>query len=640
MVMIRRTSLFLLLRYVAASAVLFPVLYAVGRSHYLLAHTLVELFSIIVASSIFIIAWNTRRFLVNGYLLFLGLAFVFIAALDVLHTLTYQGMGVLPDATANQATQLWIAARWMQALSFLAAPFFLRRPVKPALVLATYSSLTILLVATILYRPLFPDCYIEGTGLTTFKRVSEYLISILSAGAIGILFRYRREFDPAVLNIIAAALAATIVAELSFTLYEDLFGPLNFAGHSTKIVSFYLFYKAMIEVALRQPYGLLFRSLKQSEEAAQAERDRAQTYLDAAGSILLVVDRNETVSLINRKGSAVLGLPEKNIIGKNWFDCFVPEQMRETLRSTFGKIVHGEAEQVEYCEDGILTTGGEERLIAWRITLLRDQAGRITATLRSGEDITERRRTEEALAHKTAELERSNRDLELFASSVSHDLKAPLVTIGGFAEVIADKYSERLDPKGREHLERIFRQALRMERMINSLLDYSRVTTRGKSFSRVPLRAIVDAALENLKPLLDESGALVEIGPLPDLMGDEPQLVQLIQNLVANAVIYRGDASPRVTIRADLINEAPQKSSTTPGPAPAWRITVSDNGMGIPPEHREHVFEIFRRLPAAAGLPGTGVGLALCKRIVERHGGSIWVESEPGSGSAFHFILH
>lgn len=242
-------------------------LYLTSLYSYLLFHSLVEIFSIVVACSIFVLAWNARRFLDNNSLLFLGIAYLFVGALDLVHTLAYKGMGVFQGYDANLPTQLWIATRYVQSLSLLAAPLFLRRNLRPHLVSMVYTAFTILLLGAIFYGGIFPACYVEGIGLTSFKKVSEYIISLILLAAIAMLLRNRREFDRSVLRLLVLSIIVTIGSELAFTFYISVYDFSNLTGHFFKLISFYLVYKALVETGLVKPYNLLFRNLKQSEEA-------------------------------------------------------------------------------------------------------------------------------------------------------------------------------------------------------------------------------------------------------------------------------------------------------------------------------------------------------------------------------------
>jgi signal transduction histidine kinase len=236
---------------------------------YLLFHNLAEIFSIVIACAIFMFAWNARHFLENNYLLFIGIAYLFVAGLDLFHTLAYKGMRVFPGDDANLPTQLWIAARYLQSISLLIAPLLLRRKLNPYYVFIGYAVAVGLLLGSVFYWHVFPDCYIEGVGLTPFKKISEYIISLILLASIALLLKNREGFDRGVLNLLILSIIFTIGAELAFTLYIDVYGLPNIIGHLFKIVAFYLIYKAVIETGLVRPYDLLFRDLKQSEETLQ-----------------------------------------------------------------------------------------------------------------------------------------------------------------------------------------------------------------------------------------------------------------------------------------------------------------------------------------------------------------------------------
>ncbi|MGB9629059.1 MAG: MASE3 domain-containing protein [Thermodesulfobacteriota bacterium] len=428
-------------------------IYLTSFVSYLLFHSLAELFSIVIAFGIFIIAWNCRRFLDNNYLLFLGIAYLFVGIIDTIHTLAYKGMGVFQGYDANLPTQLWIVARYVESLSLLIAPFFFNRTVRVNLIFAIYSIVIALLLGSIFYGPIFPDCFIEGKGLTPFKITSEYIISLILLGSIVLLVRKRNEFERPVLVWVIWSIIATIISELAFTFYISVYGLSNLIGHIFKIISFYLIYKAIIETGLTKPYNLLWRNLKLSEERLREERNRAQGYLDVAGVMLLVIGSDQKVQLINKKGCEILGWSESEILGKNWFDHFLPEEDREKVRAVFLKIISGEIEPFEYVENTILTKRGEKRMIAWHNKVLKDESGKIVATLSSGMDITERKKAEE-------EREKLINDLQEALSKVKV-LSGMLPICASCKKVRDDKgYWTQIEAYIREHSEAEFTHGL------------------------------------------------------------------------------------------------------------------------------------------------------------------------------------
>jgi signal transduction histidine kinase len=224
------------------------------------------------------------------------------------------------------------------------------------------------------------------------------------------------------------------------------------------------------------------------------------------------------------------------------------------------------------------------------------------------------------------QLERSNKDLQQFAYVASHDLQEPLRAVGGFLSLISERFSGKLGEQGDKWIQQAVDGAERMRVLINDLLTFARVDTRGGKMEQVDCAVALKEALDNLAVLIDESGALIEIGGLPKVTADKSQLTQVFQNLIANSIKYRSEEAPHISIDATLKDKE-------------WQFTIKDNGIGFDMAHAERIFIIFQRLHTRAEYAGTGIGLALCSRIIERHGGRIWATSEVGKGSTFCFTL-
>ncbi len=242
-------------------------------------------------------------------------------------------------------------------------------------------------------------------------------------------------------------------------------------------------------------------------------------------------------------------------------------------------------------------------------------------------DVTEQMETRQRLERLTAELQRSNRDLEQFASIASHDLQEPLRMVTSYTQLLQRRYSDQLDEKAQIWMQYALDGAMRMQRFIADLLEYSRVSTQGRPFVRVNTAELVQKVLASLRWMIAEKEAVVTVGELPDVVGDEAQLTQVFQNLVSNSLKF-GQAGELVQINIEGVDEGGRV-----------RFTVSDNGIGIDPEAAKRVFIMFERLNPHDAYEGSGIGLPICKRIVERHGGTIWVESRRGEGASFHFTV-
>jgi PAS domain S-box-containing protein len=309
---------------------------------------------------------------------------------------------------------------------------------------------------------------------------------------------------------------------------------------------------------------------------------------------------------------------------------------------------------------------GNEDMILWgKASPLYDEEGKMMGAIESMRDITEMRKAElelqkyhenleEQVEERTEELEktneklksaiakheeaeikmselvvelkRSNKDLEQFAYVASHDLQEPLRMVSSFTQLIERKYRDKLDEDANEYIWYVVDGAKRMQSLINDLLSYSRVTTKVKDFTKINLNETVDEAIFNLEIAIEENNAIVVVDSLPPIYGDSSQMVQLFQNIIGNAIKYRSEKIPEIHISA---SEGDQE----------WIFKIEDNGIGIQPEYNERIFQIFQRLHGSHAYSGTGIGLAICKKIVELHGGSIWVNSKPGEGSIFYFTI-
>jgi len=264
-------------------------------------------------------------------------------------------------------------------------------------------------------------------------------------------------------------------------------------------------------------------------------------------------------------------------------------------------------------------------MLETRISIKRnDELGVLAQSI--NELAANRQKAEKALAEKAEELTRSNQELEQFAYVASHDLQEPLRMITGYTQLLAKRYGDKLDQNANEYIDYAVEGAKRMQGLIRDLLTYSRVGTRGKEFALTDCEAVVAGTLRVLQPAIEESAATVTYDPLPTVMGDETQLLQLFQNLIGNAVKYRDSKPPVVHVSCKQEGEH-------------WLFSVRDNGIGIDPQYANRIFVIFQRLHGRDKYAGTGIGLAVCKKIVERHDGKIWVESELGKGATFHFTI-
>ncbi|HEX6265516.1 MAG TPA: PAS domain S-box protein [Burkholderiales bacterium] len=327
---------------------------------------------------------------------------------------------------------------------------------------------------------------------------------------------------------------------------------------------------------------------------------------------------------VNRQLCGILRYREDELIGRSVKEVSHPED-RDVTDAQRLRAHAGEREAVRF-EKRYLRKDGSTVWVSLGVAPVRGEHGAPLYEIAMFDDITERKQAEAALHEAHDELKRSNSELEQFAYVASHDLQEPLRMVSSYTQLLGRRYGEKFDADAREFMGYIVDGAARMKQLIEDLLAYSRVGTRGKDFKPVDLDKPLRRALGNLKAAIDESGAAVTHDPLPTLPADEVQLAQLFQNLVGNALKFRSAQAPRIHVGVSEKDKF-------------FEFAVRDNGIGIEPQYFERIFMVFQRLHNKGEYPGTGIGLAICKKVVERHGGQIRVESRPAEGSAFMFTL-
>jgi PAS domain S-box-containing protein len=359
---------------------------------------------------------------------------------------------------------------------------------------------------------------------------------------------------------------------------------------------------------------------RRAEQSLLQEKSFAEATLDSLPGVFYLFNREGRFLRWNKNFETVSEYSRAEIAGMSPLDFFHPQEQQlvaERIRDVF--------------ENGSATVEAEfvsksGRHAPYFFTGRFVRIGDTPCVVGMGIDISERKHAEEALRERTEEVIRSNAELEQFAYVASHDLQEPLRAVATFAQLLDRRYGEHIGADGKGTIERVTAAVQRMQTLIRDLLAYSRLDTRKSDFRVTDCEVVLHDALDNLQTAITETGARVTHDPLPTLVADASQLRQLLQNLIGNALKFHGQRHPEVHIAATRM------------PA-AWLFRVSDNGIGIDAEYFERIFVIFQRLHGQRAYPGTGVGLAICKKIVERHGGRIWVESKPGAGATFSFTL-
>ncbi len=362
-----------------------------------------------------------------------------------------------------------------------------------------------------------------------------------------------------------------------------------------------------------------FTERKLAEEEVLKAKDEWEHTFDAVPDLIAIVDLDYQISRVNQAMARRLGVNLKNCTGK----CF--------------ELIHGINEPPSNCPHKCMLEDGKEHTLEIHEDRLNgdfissaspmyNDKKELIGCVHVLRDITERKRTEEELKKTFEQLQRSNRELEQFAYVSSHDLQEPLRTVASFTQLLERQYKGKFDADSDEYIGFIVEGAKRMKYLIDDLLAFSRVNTRAGEFELADMEMVLDAALLNSQISVDDNGAQITYDIPPSIMCDATQLVQVFHNLIDNAIKFNDKENPEIFISA-------QKNHNE------WKFAVTDNGIGIDPEHQKQIFEIFKRLHTREEYPGTGIGLALCQKIIERHGGNIWVESKLFKGSTFYFTI-
>jgi PAS domain S-box-containing protein len=360
---------------------------------------------------------------------------------------------------------------------------------------------------------------------------------------------------------------------------------------------------------------------RKAEEALRLLNIYNRSLIEASLDPLVTIGHDGKITDVNTSTEFVTGYSRDELIGTDFMDYFTePEKAKEGYQEVFNEgFVSDYALEIQH-RDGSITP------VLYNASVYKDESGEVIGVFAAARDITERKKAEEILKLKLEELARSNAELEQFAYVSSHDLQEPLRMISSYLQLLQRRYQGKLDEKADKYIYFAVDGASRMQNLINDLLEFSRVNTRSKEPESTDCEFLLDQVLSNLDLYIEENKAVILHDPLPVVVADNTQLAQVFQNLIVNGIKFHSEKAPKVYISAEK-------------KANKWVFSVQDNGIGIDPQYSEKIFEVFKRLNKKEEYPGTGIGLAICKRIIERHGGRIWVESELGKGSTFYFTL-
>jgi PAS domain S-box-containing protein len=644
-------------------------LYASSLFSYLLFHTLVEIACVLVLLSVFSLSWNSRRLLDNHAFLFLAISFLSLGTLQLFHTLAYKGFGIFPGDDGNLATQLWIASRYVFSLSFLAAPIFITRKLNVAATFLAFGIVTALLFAAI-FSGIFPDCFIEGHGLTPFKVVSEYVIIAILLAAIGLLLKQRTHFNPRILRILIGSLVSAIAADTAFTQYLSVYGPANLIGHLFLLLSAVLIYKAIVETGIKEPAALLFHNLELSKQALKNSEERLRFALETCHIGAWDFDPDDHTVNRSLEHDRIFGYQE--LLPQWTLEMFLqhalPEHHAEVKTMLREVTIVPNSRLTHECR--IRRADGEIRWIWFSGQHRTDNSGR-SRVAGIVQDITERKLAEEQIRETAAELQAANIELRreaterkqaeeqiramnnglermveqrtrelqeteqqylhaeklsaigTLSASIAHEFNNPLQGIMSILKGLEKRAI--LEGEDRELLVAAVDECDRMKQLIRSLQEFYRPSSNRKEM--MDLQKSIDSLLLLHKSDFNSKRISVKrnyADHLPQILAIPDQIKQVLLNLLTNAADACLQPGGVITIST-------------------WQedrsvvVAIKDTGAGIKPENLDLIFQPF--YTTKPEVRGTGLGLSICHDIVQKHRGEIRVESRPGEGSTFTVVL-
>ncbi len=607
--------------------------YSLSIYSFLLFHFVVEIVGIAIMMSVFFLSWNSRHFLANGAFLFLGISSLFVAAIDVAHTLSYEGMGIFQGFDANLPTQLWVAARFLQGISFvLAFSVFLRRRLDEkhvGYVYMTYTAITALIFLTIFHWRIFPDAFIEGMGLTPFKILCEYVISLLFLLSGAFLLQNKKKISRLVTVPMLIAIGLFIAAEIFFTMYTGVYGGVNLIGHLLRILGLVLIYKALISIGLMNPYATLFhdlkrreaelnvnlRSLKAAKNETELEKLKTQAMLECVGDGLCAIDRDWNIILWNRSAERITGWAAREAIGKPF------REIMKILRESDRK------EHLVFIEEAMLL--GEVRNMDDPCLLINKKGDEIPLGDSAAPIFDENGAVDGVIiTFRDVSMERENARMRSDFVYASHQLRTPVTKAIWSAEALL---SSRLSAKVREQVEDLHSNLKSVLKLVQQLVEVSSIENGLISLKsdKHDLGQAIASILEKKRPDIKRRDLKLSVAVKPDtvLYMDGKVLMRILDEVIDNAIVYSKHGGT-ISISADESGED-------------VTIRVKDDGIGIPEYEHPLVFTKFYRGSNfdTTEIVGAGLGITIVNEYLKMIGGKVWFESVVGKGTTVYISM-
>lgn len=580
--------------------------------NYLLFHTLVELFSIIVAFAVFTVTWHSRKMLDSNYLYFQGITYLFVGALDLMHTITFTGMNIIENPI-YYSNQFWVATRFMEAVALVVGFKFMlqKKKLSADAVFAAYGTITTLIILSILVWKIFPICFVDGVGQTPFKIYAEYtIITVLLFGA-ALLVKFRKNFEPSIYQSLILSVAFAILSEFCFTLYVSNYSASNAVGHCAKLVTFFFTYKAVVEKGFIKPTTLIFKNLSDSEK-------NYRTLSENLPVLIFRFNDEGTCIYANKAVHMLIGKTEGFYSGKGPEQLGLPAAFAACIKTLLLEAkINKQEQELDYSFD-------TQKHYALKVIPEYTSGSEEFTYLIISYDITQLKANERVLQDLNATKDK-------FFSIIAHDLKTPFTSILAFSDLIA-KNTMKFSPAKLEQMAATIRKAAQNAySLLENLLSWSRLQT-GALLPKpelIDVRQLIKEGIELLSTISFLKGISIEMSDDSHgyIHADKQMVNTVLRNLTSNAIKFSHPNS-KVLIKA------------VPGGGDIL-FSVQDYGTGISPELIQRLFKLESSFTTIGteNETGSGLGLILCKEFVEKSNGKIWLESTIGIGTTFYFSI-
>lgn len=581
-------------------------LWALAQVDFLFFHALAEMAGIAVATGLFLVAWNTRHFVVSGFFVAVGVTYLHVAAFDLVHTLTFRGMGLVNDG-GNVAIQSWIAARLLEAAMLALSFAFLRWRIGAERLQLGLGITTALLFGSIFVVPVFPDCFIPGQGITGFKLAAEYVVILLFGVGAVLAVVTRGHFEPAVWACLALSFVLRMLSEFAFTSYADLADSTVMVGHLLKVAGLYLFYRATVTMLLTRPYQTMFQDIAAARDALRYTEERFRLSIRPAPVLVFSQDRNMRYDWVF-SGDAIAG--RVPAVGQTDADF-----LGEHDAATIGEIKLAVLESGKGMRRQIRLGRRRRRFFDLTVEPLRNDDGAVTGLIGTAIDVTD-------LMMARAEAERANQAKSRFLASASHDLRQPFQAMRLFHHMLASRMQ---DETGRAIATKLDEAMSAGEDLLRALLDVSTLEAgmlRPK-ISNFPVSDVLQHIATEFEPQAAAKGLRFRVVQSTAVVGSDPTLLaRMVRNLVTNALRYTRRGGIVVGCRRD---------------GDGLKVVVCDTGIGVPQDQLDIIFDDFYQIGNTERdrEKGLGLGLPVVRRVAALLGHRISVRSVVGRGSCF-----